>query len=498
VQKQKMKDYPAIAAVDLGSNSFHLLVVREVEAKFQVLHKEKQKIRLAAGLDSKNRLNQEAIDRAITTLKQFAETLKNFKADQVKVVATYTLRTATNIDYVLEKAAEVFPYPIEVISGQEEARLIYQGVAHNVHHDDKRLIIDIGGGSTEIIIGKSFTPSRLTSRNMGSASFSKCFFSDGKCTSSAFKRAMIRAEQTMEAIASNFIKSGWQCCLGTSGTIKNICAIVSIKFESDIISYQQLTWLRDEFIKAGDIDAMNIPGLQEDRKASICGGLAILLAIFEQFKIDAISYCDFALREGLMHEMQDNLKLKDIRVTTINSFSKRFDIDTTHANLIQNTARLLYQQLKKTWALKNSEHLTVLLWAVQLHEVGLSINSSSIHKHSAYIVRNSLLPGFTQQQQILLACLIRLHRKKIRRDELPELALISPQKLSYLLVIIRLSVLLNQKRQPDYLPNYELVATPQSLLIRFPQAWFKGQALLQADLEVERQYLKKLGIELNY
>lgn len=493
-----MSDYPAVAAVDLGSNSFHLLVAREVESNFQVLHSEKQKIRLAAGLNNKKKLSQEAIDRALAVLKQFSETLKNFNTDQIKVVATYTLRSATNIDYFLEQAAEVFPYPIDVISGQEEARLIYQGVAHNVHHDDNRLIVDIGGGSTELVIGNGFTPLRLTSRNMGSTSFTQRFFGTGEISANAFKKAMIRAEQTLESVASSFIKSGWKWCLGTSGTIKSVGTVVLEKFETDNINYEHLCWLKDELIKAGHIDALDIPGLHDDRKSSICGGLTILLAIFKQFKIKSIRYCDFALREGLLHEMQDNLKQKDIRVTTIDSFCKRFDIDTTQAHLIQHTARWFYQQVKTTWGLKNNEHFSILMWAVQLHEIGLSINSSSIHKHSAYIVENSLLPGFTQQQQSLLACLIRFHRKKIRPEELPELALISRQKFCYLLAIIRLSILLNQKRQPNYLPDYKLEANTAKLRLRFPQAWFEEQALLEADLQAEQQQLKKIGVELHY
>ncbi|MEH6358436.1 MAG: hypothetical protein V7745_05570 [Pseudomonadales bacterium] len=493
-----MSNYPPIAAVDLGSNSFHLLVAREVEANFQVLHREKQKIRLASGLDADNRLSQESIDCALAALKQFADTLKDFKADQIKVVATYTLRTATNIDYFLAEAAKVFPYSIDVISGQEEARLIYQGVAHNVHHDNNRLIIDIGGGSTEIIIGKSFTPLRLTSRNMGSASYSNRFFIDGKITEDIFKMAMLRAEQELEAVSSSFTKAGWHCCLGTSGTIKSICAIVNAKFKSDTLNYQHLLWLKQQLIDAGQTDVLDIPGLQEDRKTNICGGLAILLAIFEQFKVESISYCDYALREGLLHEMQDNLKQKDIRVTTIDSFRKRFDIDKTHSELIQNTIRRFHQSLKKIWGLKSNEHLTTLLWAAQLHEIGLSINSSGIQKHSAYIVENSLLPGFTQQQQGLLACLIRFHRKKIKLEEMPELGAIAQQQVFYLLTIMRLAVLLNQKRQPDFLPNYELQADQHSLRLSLPPQWLEQQTLLKADLELERQYLNKIGIELTY
>lgn len=493
-----MTDYPPIAAVDLGSNSFHLLVAREVENDFQVLHREKQKVQLATGLNSAHKLNQAAIDRAIAALKQFSETLKNFAPEQVKVVATYTLRQAANIDDILKQAAEVFPYPIEIISGQEEARLIYQGVAHNLHHDDNRLVIDIGGGSTELIVGKQLTPLRLTSRNMGSTSYTERFFKDGKITESAFKKAIIRAEQKIEPIASSFLRAGWASCLGTSGTVKSICAMTEAQFKTDTLDYEQLCWLKDQLVAAGQMDALNIPGLQDDRKNNICGGVAVLMAVFKQLKISSLSYCDFALREGLLHEMQDCLKHNDIRITTVDSYCKRFDIDRAHAELIQNTSRRLYQSAKKTWGLKNSEHLAALLWAVELHEIGLSINSSGIHKHSAYIVENSLLPGFTQQQQRLLACLIRFHRKKLRPEELPKLAIISNQKLCYLLVIMRLSVLLNQKRQPDYLPNYELKTTANAIRLEFPEEWLKEQPLLQADLEFEQEQLKKLGIKLTY
>lgn len=492
-----MNDNPPIAAVDLGSNSFHLLVAREIEANFQVLHREKQKIRLASGLEN-NTLNQGAIDRGLAALKQFSDTLQDFHTDQVKVVATYTLRTATNIDDFLQQAAEVFPYPIEVISGQEEARLIYQGVAHYVHHDHNRFVIDIGGGSTELIIGENFKPLRLTSRNIGSASFSKRFFNEEKISNKGFKSAIICAKQELEPIYSSFKKAGWKTCLGTSGTIKSLCAIVAEKFETQQLTLEHLQWIKETFIKAEHIDALNLPGLNDDRKASICGGLAILLAIIEMFKIDSLTYCDYALREGLLHEMQDSLKHRDIRITTVESFYRRFDIDAPYAQLIKNNIRYLYQNLKKSWDLRNDEHLASLQWAAQLHEIGLSINSSGIHKHSAYIVENSLLPGFTQEQQKLLSCLIRFHRKKIRPDELPTLKLASPKKLVYLLAIIRVAILLNQKRQLDYLPNYEIEASTDTLKLAFPTRWLEEQALLNANLEQEKHYLGKLGITLLY
>ncbi|MBE0376766.1 exopolyphosphatase [Pseudoalteromonas prydzensis] len=494
-----MNDYPSIAAVDLGSNSFHLVVAREVDGSLQILHKEKQRVYLADGLDDKNQLSQTAIDRALAILKQFATTLQDFPASNVKIAATYTLRRAKNINSFLTQASNVFPYQIDVISGQEEARLIYQGVAHYIHHDENRLVIDIGGGSTELIIGKHFKHKLLSSRNMGCVSYTKQFFADGMINEKRFNKAQIKAEQELEVIFATYINAGWQSVVGTSGTIKSILAMISANDpEQKNITLERLLELKTQFIAAKTIDNLLIEGLSPERQVSICGGLAILLAIFQLFNITEMDYSDFSLREGLLHEMQQKLALKDIRSNTIANLSERNTIDKVHAQRVANTADWLFLQVQKEWQLDSLDNHQLLVWAAQLHEIGLGINSSGLHKHSAYVVENSQLPGFTQQQQTLLSCMIRFYRKKVRLEEFPTLLSVPHFQILQLIVLLRLAVLLNQKRLNDQHQELAVSVKGNSMLLQFPLGWLSEQTLLHADLQQEQKYLKKVGFLIDF
>lgn len=494
-----MIEHPSIAAVDLGSNSFHLVVAREVDGTLQILHKEKQRVYLANGLDDKFILSQAATDRAMLILKQFANTLQGFDPNNVKVAATYTLRRAKNIHAFLAQAKEVFPFHIDVIPGQEEARLIYQGVAHYVHNEANRFVIDIGGGSTELIIGKHFKHKLLTSRNMGCVSYTKQFFSEGIITAKRFSKAEIKAEQEIEAISANYIHQGWQDVIGTSGTIKSILTVLNAEQpqQSDI-GLHDLIYLKQQCISARHIDSLTIDGLTAERQQSICGGLAILIAIFKAFSINKLVYCDFSLREGLLHEMQQKLADKDIRSNTINNISDRYTVDKAHANRVASTAIWLYDKVKLTWKLNNNDDNALLSWAANLHEIGLSINSSGINKHSAYIVANSQLPGFTHQEQLILSSLIRFYRKKIKLTELPEFLTIAQQHILKLITILRLAILFNQKRQVSLQPNMDINASDIGLFIKFHDNYLQSHTLLHADLVQEQQYLKKVGIKLNF
>mgnify|MGYP000005834800 FL=1 len=493
-----MNDHPSIAAVDLGSNSFHLVVAREVDGTLQILHKEKQRVYLADGLDDKLRLNQAAIDRALLVLKQFANTLEDFPPGNVKVAATYTFRRAKNIHAFLTQASKVFPFHIDVIPEQEEARLIYQGVAHYVHNEENRLIIDIGGGSTELIIGKHFKHKLLTSRNMGCVSYTKQFFSGGAITAKRFNRAEIKAEQEIEVIFANYINEGWQDVIGTSGTIKSILTMVCAQNpQQTCVSIDDLLALKQQCIAAEHINNISIEGLTPERQQSLCGGLAILIAVFKEFSINQLSYSVFSLREGLLHEMQQKLADKDIRSNTINNLSERYTVDKAHASRVANTATWIYERLSKAWQLIDNKDIALLNWAAKLHEIGLSINSSGINKHSAYIVANSQLPGFTQQEQLILSSLIRFYRKKIKRDELPEFTTIAQQHVIKLVTILRLAVLFNQKRQISQQPNMNISANATGIFIKFYDNYLQTHTLLNADLELEQRYLKKVGISLN-
>lgn len=486
-----------MAAVDLGSNSFHMVIARIVQGDIQLLHREKQKVQLAEGLNDDLVLSEEAIERGLTVLRQFADTLQPFAPQSVRVIATYTLRRAKNAATFLRRAKTLFPFPIEVISGQEEARFIYQGVAHFEHFDGKRLVMDIGGGSTEFAIGEGSQPLRLASRNMGCVSYAKTHFGAGKISSRRFQRAIVQAEQELEPIVSSFRASGWQQAVGTSGTIKTIRDIViGLGWSQGPLELTQLLQLKDYLLKFDSCDELQLTGLTEDRKLLICSGLSILIAAFQMLQIEQLVYVDAALREGVLYEMTDRLQHLDIREQSIQSLVQRYAIDQAQAERVKQTALQLLAQVKDSWQLTDEAAL-LLGFAATVYEIGLQINSSGVQKHSAYILQNANLPGFNQEQQQLLACLVRFHRRKIRADEIPYFSLYELPLVINLLVLLRLAVLLNQKRRDEFLPDLQASARVQSLQLQLPLSWLQQQTVLAADLQQEQKSLKKIAFKLD-
>ena len=486
-----------IAAVDLGSNSFHLVIARIVDGALQLLHREKQKVQLADGLDDQQILSDEAMERGLTVLAQFADTLAVVPQDCVRVIATYTLRRAKNRAQFLARAAEIFPYPIEVIPGQEEARFIYQGVAHFEHFSGQRLVIDIGGGSTEFAIGQDFQPIRLASRNMGCVSFAKFYFAKGRISAKRFERALLHAEQETEAIVNSYKDTGWQQVVGTSGTIKTIFDIIQASgWHSHAIELAHLLKLKQALLAVDNCDDLQLPGLTDDRKHLIAPGLAILIAAFQMLGIEQMVYVDAALREGVLFEMSERLQHHDIRAHTIESLKKRYVVDEAQANRVAHTSRLLhslsapYWQLDEAWA-------ELLSFAANVYEIGLQINSASVQRHSAYILNNTNLPGFNQEQQRILSSLVRFHRRKIKPDDIPDLYLYKTADFIHALVLFRLSVLLNQKRRDDVLPELSLTASEHCLRLLIPAEWYQQHVVLTADLRSENIYLKRLNLELD-
>ena len=486
----------SFAALDLGSNSFHLVIARKVEGRLQILHKEKHRVHLAAGLNEEFELSDEAIERAMLAFKQLAQTLQGFDPANVEVVATYTLRNIKNLKQFLKQAQEYFPFNINVISGPEEARLIYQGVANYVHGEDNRLVIDIGGGSTELVIGQHFEALQLTSRDIGCANITKAFFSSGKLSKGTFKKAEIAARQALEPISPRYRKTGWQQCYGTSGTIKALIGIAQAQFESEHLTLAILEDIKALLISQGNIEQLDIKGLNPERHTNIAGGLSIIIAAFKELKIERLDYCDYALREGVLHEML-NYDEFDLRVRTIVALGQHYNIDTAHADNVFDTIKHLFSQCKKPWGLKQRD-LLQLQWAAQLHEVGLSINSSGIQKHSAYIVMNTPLPGFTQQQQSVLSALIRFHRKKIKLLELDTFNILCAETFAKLLALFRLAVLVNRTRQLTDLSRPSLMVDENRVTVQFEAQLPEEQALLCADLEQEQVYLETIGINLQF
>lgn len=496
VSTPESPDTELIAAVDLGSNSFHLVIARIVDGALQLLHREKQKVQLADGLDNDLFLSDEAMERGLTVLKQFATTLNGIPESSVRVIATYTLRRARNSASFLRLANQVFPYPIEVIAGQEEARLIYQGVAHFEHYDGLRLVMDIGGGSTEFAIGQQLNPLKLSSRNMGCVSYAKAFFPRGKITAKRFERAILQAEQELEPIVSAYRKMGWQQAVGTSGTIKTIKDIISaLGWHPVAMTLPHLLELKNLLLQFDSYEDINLPGLTDDRKQLICPGLAILIAAFQMLDIQEMLYVDAALREGVLYEMSDRLQHHDIRSHTMASLVKRYAVDTEQSERVRNTALTIFSQVKDKWQL-NEHWAEVLDWCATVYEVGLQINSSSIQRHSAYILNNTSLPGFNQEQQQLLATLVRFHRRKIKPEDFPSFYLYDPTEAIYALVMFRLAIIFNQKRRDDVIPPIQLMAKPYGLALQLPDDWCKQQPVLAADLLQEQQFLRKIAFVL--
>jgi exopolyphosphatase/guanosine-5'-triphosphate,3'-diphosphate pyrophosphatase len=497
----EIRDSSKVAALDMGSNSFHLVVARIVAGSVQIVHRVKQKVRLADGLGDDGVLSAEAIQKGLDTLGVIAESLQGFEPEYVRVVATHTLRRASNAKEFLKAAKKIFPFPIDVISGAEEARLIYQGVAHTNHQNGQRLVVDIGGGSTEFIIGEDFDTKILRSLQMGCVSYTNRFFKHGELKPKAFDKAITCARQELEMIDKQYQKLGWQTCIGTSGTIKviiELAAQLDSTNRENQVSLSDLYTLKDWCCAAGNSRDLKLQGLSEDRQPVLAAGLAILIGIFKSLNIDQMEFSPAALREGVLYEMEDHLKHVDIRERSAESLATRYDVDVEHAKRVLSTTMDIYKQVKKSWEIDSTELKNLLAWSALLHEVGLQINTRGIQRHSGYILQNIELPGFGQEQQNLLAILARFHRKKIKMMEVPEFTILAQEQVYKLISLLRLAVLLNIKRQDDILPNMSLKAKGSELSIQFPKNWLEQKPVFSADIEQECDYIKELGLTLSY
>ncbi len=479
------------AAIDLGSNSFHMVIARVVDGALQVLGRLKQRVHLADGLDAQNRLSEEAIERGLSCLALFAERLQGFSAANVTIVGTHTLRIASNAEEFLQRAAEVIPYPIEVISGNEEARLIFMGVEHTQPEKGRKLVIDIGGGSTELVIGEDFEPQLVESRRMGCVSFANLFFPKGEITPENFRRARLSAAQKLETMAWQYRLHGWQYALGASGSIKAACEVLLAMGEKEkLITPETLELLTTEVLKHKSFNALSLPGLSEERKAVFVPGLAILCGVFDALAIRELRLSDGALREGVLYEMEGRFRHQDIRSRTAQSLANHYAIDSDQARRVLETTEKLYLQWQEQNPKQANPQLSALLkWAALLHEVGLTINHSGMQRHSAYILQNSNMPGFNQDQQMLLATLVRYHRKAVKQDEMPRFTLFKKKQFLPMVFLLRLGTLLNNQRQATTKPDSLKLSTDDGhWTLTFPTGFLSQNTLVQLDLEREQAY----------
>ena len=483
------------AAIDLGSNSFHMVIARVVDGAMQVLGRLKQRVHLADGLDYQNRLSEEAIQRGLSCLTLFAERLQGFSPANVTIVGTHTLRQAINAEDFLQRAADVIPYPIEVISGHEEARLIFMGVEHTQPEKGRKLVIDIGGGSTELVIGEDFEPRLVESRRMGCVSFANLYFPGGVISKENFRRARLAAIQKLETLSWQYRLQGWQYALGASGTIKATCEVLQAMGEKDtLITPERLEMLYREVVKHKSFDSLSLPGLSDERKAVFIPGLAILCGVFDALAIRELRLSDGALREGVLYEMEGRFRHQDIRSRTAQSLANHYAIDSDQARRVLDTTDQLYQQWREQNPKQANPQLCALLkWAAMLYEVGLTINHSGLHRHSSYILQNTNMPGFNQDQQTLLATLVRFHRKAVKVEEMPRLTLFKKKQFLPLVFLLRLGTLLNNQRQATSTPEtLKLTTDDGHWTLTFPHGYFSQNTLVQLDLEREQSYWKDI------
>ncbi|KEA50183.1 MULTISPECIES: exopolyphosphatase [Mangrovibacter] len=479
------------AAVDLGSNSFHMVIARVVDGAMQIIGRLKQRVHLADGLDDNSMLNEEAMERGLSCLALFAERLQGFSPDNVCIVGTHTLRQARNATEFLKRAEKVIPFPIEIIPGNEEARLIFMGVEHTQPEKGRKLVVDIGGGSTELVIGENFDPVLVESRRMGCVSFGQTFFPNGVISPVAFNRARLAAVQKLETLAWQYRLKGWDVAMGASGTIKAACEVLLAMGEKDgMITPERLDKLTTEVLKYNHVLNLSLPGLSDERREVFLPGLAILCGVFDALKIKELRLSDGALREGVLYEMEGRFRHQDIRIRTAQSLANQYNIDDDQARRVLETTTYLFDQWQAANPkLSNPQLAALLKWASMLHEIGLNINHSGMHRHSAYILQNSNLPGFNQEQQTLMALLVRFHRKAIKLDELPRFTLFKKKQYLPLIQLLRLGVLLNNQRQATTTPPSLVLTTDENhWTLCFPHDWFSQNALVLLDLEKEQQY----------
>jgi len=479
-----------LAAIDMGSNSFHLVVARVVDGRLQIVDRLKQRVRLAEGLDENGTLSEDAMQRGLDCLRLFGERLAGINAGGIRITGTYTLRVASNAQTFLTRARQLLGHPIEIISGQEEARLIYHGVAHTQHTEGRILVIDIGGGSTELIIGERFAPLALTSRKMGCVTFTHDYFANGKLNDKNFNAAILEGLHQLEPVMNQFRDLGWQLCLGSSGTIKAVRELMLAGEGDGCITRERLERLRQRMKEQKRIDQLDLPGLEEDRRPVIAAGIAVLLALFEGLGIQRMDYSDGALREGLLYEFEQRLQHHDIRARTALGLSEMYHIDRGQAQRVKTSALQLFDQVADDWALPVEQYRSLLGWAAELHEIGLVINYSGVQRHSAYLLQYSDLPGFNQEEQQFLATLARYHRKAIKMAEFCSIPNYDDQAVWRCIRLLRLAVTLHHRRQDGIVPALHARAEADSLTLMLPGHWTWEHRLLMQNLEREQKFMR--------
>ncbi len=486
-----MQQQPILAAVDLGSNSFRLQIARVEGDQLYMLDGLRESVRLAAGLTPDKHLDDAAQQRALVTLGHFAERLRGLPREAVRVVGTNSLRVAKNAAAFIRQAERALGFPIEVIAGLEEARLIYLGVAHGLPPDsNNRLVVDIGGGSTEFIIGNGLTPLKLESLYMGCVSFSSRFFPDGKLTKQNFKQAELAARSELQSIAADF-KGQWQQALGSSGTAKTLSEILELNgYCKGGITRDGLEKLRADLLSAGELRKLTMQGLKPDRIPVLPGGFAIMYAVFCELEIEHMQPALGALREGVLYDLWGRFHDNDMRDVTVRQFMQRYHVDKKQAARVNTLAGGLAQQFLAGDA--SDAALTVLGWVANLHEIGISVAHSGYRKHTSYILANADMPGFSKKEQARLSLLALAHRGSL--DKLQNV--LKDNEDIMLAMSLRLAALFYRNRSDSPLPDLQAHFSNSKFHLSIAADWLVKNPLTETALQEEVKQWKALGISL--
>ena len=476
-----------LAALDLGSNSFHLLVAQESNGRLQVVDRIKEMVRLADGLSSSKTLSEDVVRRALDCLDRFSQRLRGLDPDDIRVVGTNTLRRASNARQFLDEAERILGKEVEIISGREEARLIYLGVSHALEDTaDRRLVVDIGGGSTELILGRRFRAEVMESLHMGCVGMTQRCFTDGKLRAGQFKEAINLARQELEPLEQVYKESGWDIAIGASGTILSVQDILTqMSPDTTTITLEGLKAIKKALVDTRQIDRISLPGLPGERAPVFAGGLSVLYGIFESLGIEEMQATSGALREGLIFDLLGRVNDQDTRETTVRGLVERYHIDPAHARRVRETAIGLLAQAARPWKLTEPTDKLLLGWAADLHEIGMDIAHSQYHKHGGYLLENMDMAGFSRLDQQHLALLVRAHRRKFPVEETDMI-----RRLRRLSILLRLSVVLHRGRTSDPLPHVSLKVRGNQIKLEFPDGWLARHPLTQLDLAQEAGYLK--------
>lgn len=473
------------AAIDLGSNSFHMLVVRRVNGGIQTVAKIKRKVRLAAGLDENLQLSLDAMERGWECLALFAERLQDIPKENIRIVGTATLRLAKNVDEFLARANHILGHRIQVISGEEEAERIYRGAAYTSSSSGQRLMIDIGGASTELIVGKDAKTLKLVSLNLGCVTFREKFFPRDAFTSANFEQAIKAACEQIQPLASDYQALGWQVAEGASGTVQAVQEIMLASGLGNLIRLQHLEQIKQQMIACETLEKLEIPGLKEERKAVLASGLSILIAIFTCLEVEDMMLAQGALREGLIYDMLPELGLVPAQQRTMNALMTQYNVDQEQAERVAALAHAMAVQSGQL----NDAQIKILINAAQLHEIGLQLDFRHSACHGAYILKHTPLPGFSALAKSQLTQLVGNGRECFEPNELGT-------ELALPLVILRLAIQLAQRRKQDTLPSPTFSVAGSELKLSLEAQWLSNHPLIKHELEAECSLANKLGFEL--